>query len=514
MIRGRRVPIGIWSTFADHGTINRFTFHYYNADHHGSATRVVEGAIRRLGKVPAHQEVVNAYGNTDEGDQSAGLDRSGPAAADLVGRAEASRMLEAWRDAGTRMSATPALDTRWTRVCFCGQDTGGGKRTGDKAVVGTPLLTGSEEGRGPLYDITGRDNEGQTSPLDDPAQGHKLQTLTEGEGSVPKAVPLMTVRIGDRLVASIPGEMTVGMGERVREGVLAAARPAGVTQVVLSGLANEYLSYFTTPEEYERQHYEGGSTLYGRYSSLVLQGTLTDLARRMTAGEPAPEAYPLDPRNGVTADAAPFGEGAASASIAEQPSGVARLERATVSWRGGPRGEDRPLGRAFVSIQRRDRTRKGAERWKTVTDDLGLQLLWRVDDSGRYDAQWEVPLSARAGVYRFAVTANRYSLTSQPFQVGPSRALAVRATREPSGRVVVRLAYPEPVTEKDFTYRPPFAQGGRVLFTAGSRRIRVRRTKSVTFPLKGYGSLVVRVPAGGARDRYGNTNAAVATVQP
>ena len=51
-------------------------------------------------------------------------------------------------------------------------------------------------------------------------------------------------------------------------------------------------------------------------------------------------------------------------------------------------------------------------------------------------------------------------------------------------------------------------------FTAGNRRVRVRRTKSVSFPLSGYGSLVVRVPAGGARDRYGNTNAAVATVQP
>ena len=25
---GRHVPIGIWSTFADHGTVNKFTFHY------------------------------------------------------------------------------------------------------------------------------------------------------------------------------------------------------------------------------------------------------------------------------------------------------------------------------------------------------------------------------------------------------------------------------------------------------------------------------------------------------
>lgn len=513
VIRGKRVPIGIWSTFADHGTVNRYTYDVYNADHHGSATRVVEAAVRRSGKVPAHQEVVNVFGNTDEGDQSAGLDRAGPAAADFVGREEAQRMLEAWRQAGTRMTATPDLDVRWTRVCFCGQDTGGGNRTDDAAVVGLPLVTGSEEGRGPLYDSTGQDYEGRTSPLDDPQQGHKIQVLTQSDGSIPKAVPLMAVRVGDRLLASIPGEMTVGMGERVRDSVLAAARPAGVQRVILSGLANEYLSYFTTPEEYERQHYEGGSAMYGRYSSLILQGTLTDLAQRMAGGRPAPEAYPYDPRNGVTADAPPFGDGAASATVVAQPTGVRRLQRATFSWQGGPRGEDRPVGRAFVTVERRDRVKR-RDRWRAVADDLGLQIVWRVDESGRHDAQWEVPLSARASVYRFVVTGNRYRLESPPFAVGPSDALTVRATREPGGRVVARLVYPAAETEKDFTFRPELARGGSVVFSVQGRRIPVRRRKSVSFPLTGAGSNVVRVFPGGARDRYGNSNGAVATVQP
>jgi neutral ceramidase len=84
--KGRHTPIGIWSTFADHGTVNKYEFNYYNEDHHGSATHVVEAKIRKLGHVPRGQDVVNAYGNTDEGDQSAGLTRDGPAAADYVGR--------------------------------------------------------------------------------------------------------------------------------------------------------------------------------------------------------------------------------------------------------------------------------------------------------------------------------------------------------------------------------------------------------------------------------------------
>ncbi|MGZ6827176.1 MAG: neutral/alkaline non-lysosomal ceramidase N-terminal domain-containing protein, partial [Mycobacteriales bacterium] len=60
-------PVGMWSTFADHGTVNKYQFGVYNADHHGSATRVVEQQVRALGHTPARQDVVNAYGNTDEG---------------------------------------------------------------------------------------------------------------------------------------------------------------------------------------------------------------------------------------------------------------------------------------------------------------------------------------------------------------------------------------------------------------------------------------------------------------
>src|SRR3954452_22139999 len=128
---GRRFrPVGMWSTFADHGTVNKFQFNVMNADHHGSATRVVESALRSAGRVPASQDVVNAYGNTDEGDQSAGLVHGGPAYADHVGRVEAAAMLDAWRAAGRALTATPALDRRWTRVCFCGQELPQGKSAG------------------------------------------------------------------------------------------------------------------------------------------------------------------------------------------------------------------------------------------------------------------------------------------------------------------------------------------------------------------------------------------------
>ena len=76
---GRRVPIGAWSNFANHGTVNPSDFQVYTQDHHGPASRTLEGAIRKRAGLPAGASVVNVYGNGNEGDQSAGLDGQGPA---------------------------------------------------------------------------------------------------------------------------------------------------------------------------------------------------------------------------------------------------------------------------------------------------------------------------------------------------------------------------------------------------------------------------------------------------
>jgi neutral ceramidase len=487
-VRGRRrIPIGMWSTFANHGTVNPHTFSVYNADHHGSATRVAEATIRREGRVPRGQEVVNAFGNADEGDMSSGLDRRGPVWADEVGRREAAAMLDAWRAAGRATTAEPALDMRWTRVCFCGQETEGGA-VDDEAVVGLPLFTGSEEGRGPLYDQTGVPFEDRRAPVSDPHQGYKVQVVRLGEDSVPKAVPLLVARVGDRVIGSIPGEMTVGMGERVREALLAASAGSGVRQAVLSGLANEFLQYFVTPEEYDRQHYEGGSQLYGRLAANLVKVQLADLAKRLAGGDPEPEPYDADPRNGVAADAAPFDAGATEGAPLEQPAAeVPRLDRAFFSWQGGPRGTDRPLDRPFVAAQRLVRGR-----WRTVADDLGLQFLWRVDDANRYRVEWEVPLDAPRGRYRLLVTANRYELASDPFSV-------VRATTltpvVQNGRV--RLLYPP----AELTFRPPAARRLMARFLVGERRVRRSGLDSLAIPPG-----ASRIGDGEARDAYGNTS--------
>jgi neutral ceramidase len=469
-------PVGMWSTFADHGTVNKYQFGFYNADHHGSATRIVEQQIRALGKTPRGQDVVNAYGNTDEGDQSAGLTRSGPAAADEVGRVEAAKMMAAWTDAGKRLTGTPTLKTRFTRLCFCGQDTPDGP-VSSTATAGLPLFTGSEEGRGPLFDITQKDFEGVTGPVlpTDPAQGHKVPVPLGAlsRGSAPKAVPVTVAQVGERLIATIPGEMTVDMGRRVRGAVQLMAQGHGIKAVQLSGIANEYLSYFVSPQEYDQQHYEGGSTMYGRESSVLLMQTLQGLTKNLIDGTAAPAPYDADPRNGVAFAAAPFPTGASSANATAQPASTQRLQRAHYAWTGGAKGFDMPLGKAFVSVERVGHG--------LAADDLGLQMLWKAKTSGStatYDAYWEIPRDAPRGSYRFIITANHYRLVSQPFTVTAATTLSVAGTQ---------VRYPDPVVNTDLTFRPVLADGASLKASGGA------------------------VAPGGATDRYGNCNGAAAT---
>jgi hypothetical protein len=194
------------------------------------------------------------------------------------------------------------------------------------------------------------------------------------------------------------------------------------------------------------------------------------LTKALVDGTAAPAQATGDPRNGVSADQPPFPTGVSSASAATQPTTTQRLQRATFAWQGGPKGFDMPLGRAFVSVQR-----VGAG---TAADDLGLQLLWKVDGNGANTTWWEVPRDAVPGAYRFVVTGNHYRLVSHAFTVTPATTLSVQGSR---------VRYPDPVVNEDLTFRPAVADGASLKAVDGA------------------------VAPGQARDEYGNCNGGAAT---
>src|SRR5258705_1575362 len=111
-------------------------------------------------------------------------------------------------------------------------------------------------------------------------------------GNLPSYAQVTVLRLGNRLIGAVPGEVTTTAGRRMREQMLASARAAGlsVSGALILGHANGYVEYITTAEEYTAQYYEGGSTIYGPGEAAMFGRTLSRLAASISGGDSLPAA--------------------------------------------------------------------------------------------------------------------------------------------------------------------------------------------------------------------------------
>ena len=117
--------------------------------------------------------------------------------------------------------------------------------------------------------------------------GHKKVQLglLIKEYTLPQVFQLGVFRVGDVLIGSVPVEPTTEVGALIRERILGSG-PDGVERAIAVSLANGYGSYVASAQEYEAQHYEGGSTLYGPNTGEMLADELGQLARSLRSGSP------------------------------------------------------------------------------------------------------------------------------------------------------------------------------------------------------------------------------------
>lgn len=111
----------------------------------------------------------------------------------------------------------------------------------------------------------------------------------------PAQFPVAVVGIGDvLLIAAVPVEMTTTMGLRVRRQL----ETTSGAPIALVGLANEYFSYTTTPEEYAAQQYEGASTLAGPEEGPAIGEMLVEAAAGASerTGRVAPVEFQVGPK--------------------------------------------------------------------------------------------------------------------------------------------------------------------------------------------------------------------------
>ncbi len=95
----------------------------------------------------------------------------------------------------------------------------------------------------------------------------------------PSEVAVGVLRVGDVVLVTLPGEFTTVLGHRIARSV-AKVSDVPENKVIPIGLAQSYAYYFTTPEEYDGQHYEGSGSFYGKLSGELVRNRLVSLAGR------------------------------------------------------------------------------------------------------------------------------------------------------------------------------------------------------------------------------------------
>ncbi len=230
----------------------------------------------------------------------------------------------------------------------------------------------------------------------------------------PAVMPFQLFRIGNLAIVGLPWEVTTVSARRLRKTVLDVLAPAGVDTVVIAGLANDYIHYLTTREEYASQQYEGASTVFGPWSLAAVQQETRRLAIALRDGAavaPGP-AYPrvtpiLRRPPYVPSDlpVQPFGTVVTDVPATARPGDTVRAEFQA----GHPRNDLRTQG-SYVDAERR----RADGSWETVAQDRDPELFYEwnpalpsplpidppVIGPSTAAAIWQIPANTALGTYR------------------------------------------------------------------------------------------------------------------
>ncbi|WP_265737441.1 neutral/alkaline ceramidase [Streptomyces solincola] len=441
--RGGRA-VGAVNWFAVHGTSMSGDNRLISADNKGYAAyhweREVAGVDYRDGRPPAF---VSAFAQTNAGDMSPNLDLRPPTTpADFARTKESGlRQYEAAAGQAVRpgVRMTGGVDARLVyldlaRTAVGPEFTGDGRaHTTSTPCVGASMAAGSvedgpafpgfQEGENPFFDLVSEGLVYHVSPELRQAQSPKDVFVPIGllNGVLPwvqERVPVQLVRIGRLYLIGIPGEVTIAAGLALRRTV-AAITGSELEDVLVAGYANAYFHYVTTPEEYDSQQYEGGSTLFGRWQLGALRQTAAALASAMRDGRRLPLG-PVPPdlsdrqialQPGVVVDAPQlfrrFGD------VLSAPRETYRAgEVVQAVFAGAHPGNGLRRGGTFLEVQREE-----GGGWRTIADDGDWSTRFRWERDGlaasRTTVTWEIAQGTPPGRYRIRYHGDAKGLTGR-----------------------------------------------------------------------------------------------------
>jgi neutral ceramidase len=298
-----RGPIGAIGFFAMHPTVLSSQNRLFGADVDGVVSRALEREMRRDSGDPTRDPLF-ALVNTNEGDISPNWIAGTIDEANQLGSRLAAHAHGAYERAGESRDPSPIIDARYAEPRLPGARLGDGTRLCDRPELGASTVGGAtdhptsfafiDDVRPGNVDLTRRDCHAPRRKF-----AGLVQDVLVPHGSLPDRAPIALVQLGSTAVAFLPAEATITAGGRIAASVLATMKhaPDAPTDAVIAGLANGYIQYVATEEEYQLQHYEGASTLYGPRTQAFFTEWFARLAQAMLpqrAGSPvAPSAEPI-----------------------------------------------------------------------------------------------------------------------------------------------------------------------------------------------------------------------------
>jgi neutral ceramidase len=248
----------------------------------------------------------------------------------------------------------------------------------------------------------------------------------------PEVLPTSIVKVGQLVLLAVPGEFTTMAGRRLRNTVESVLGTGN--HYVVAGLSNAYAGYMTTKEEYDMQHYEGGSTHFGPWTLAAFEQTFHDLALSLTMGSvPSDTATPRDLSNtslvnfatGVVHDQAPIFKSIGQVVSNTNSSYTKGQTAKVVFWTGHPRNNLRTED-TFLKIQK-----KNGSSWETVAtdNDWETKYKWkRIDGfwgTSQATIEWAIPSDAASGTYRIKHYGNKKYAGKISSFTGKSREFSV-----------------------------------------------------------------------------------------
>ncbi|MDP4013618.1 MAG: neutral/alkaline non-lysosomal ceramidase N-terminal domain-containing protein [Candidatus Nanopelagicales bacterium] len=191
--------------------------------------------------------------------------------AERVGREIGAKAAELWQSLETAASTDIGLAIGLREIDLDTNPSIGGV-TLPAPAAGAALVAGADENTTPLIHRIPPFRAGSPKPhRESDPHGSKwilasraLQPLIAPGASFPRILSVHVLRIDGTTLVGMPFEITCAAGRRIAQTVEKALPNAEHGQrVIVSSVANGYVGYCTTPEEYERQFYEGGHTIYG-----------------------------------------------------------------------------------------------------------------------------------------------------------------------------------------------------------------------------------------------------------